>query len=343
MNSLQKIQIGLKALRYKLFKVRAPLLVSLSATGRCNLKCPYCYINVYSREPVEPSGEELKKYIDDFYALGTRIFFLQGGEPLMRKDIVEIAGYIKKKGGYVSVSTNGTIHPSIAHLKGIIDHIEFSLDGSPEINDKTRGGGVFAKIMQAAGIAREQGIKFHFHSVLNVHNCEEAQIRFIADLARQHGTFFTACFATSSGYENNQVFTRLVSDEKQKTTYRLLLRMKKEGAPVGMSVYALEHALGWPIPYNVIGDKDNLPTCYKERCLHGRLTAWFDHEGWMYPCTLAFGREGFRENIRELGVKEAWRRLSKIKCIDCGIATDITSIFNLRFESLIDILLKKKY
>lgn len=341
MSLLDKISIGTSCLKYKLFGERTPLLVSLSVTGRCTLKCPYCYINVYNREPVDISFETLCKHIDDFFDMGTRIFFVQGGEPMVRKDIVDLVRYIKKKGCYVSISTNGTISEHIPKLKGLVDHIEFSLDGTPEINDKSRGKGTYEKIIKSAKIAKENNIALHFHSVLNIHNAEEDQIKFVASLAKEYGTFFTACFATSSGYENNQAFIGMVPDEKQKDIYRLLIRMKKEGYPVGITDYALNHALNWPINYNEIGFSHNLPKNYKNRCSHGRLTAWFDHEGWLYPCTLAFGREEFMENVNELGVREAWKRLKKLKCVDCGVASDITSLFDLRFESIINAF--KKY
>lgn len=341
MSLLGKVPIGISCLKYKLFKTRTPLLVSLSVTGRCNLKCPYCYINVYNREPVDLSFEKLCKYIDDFYELGTRIFFLQGGEPMVRKDIVDLVGYIKKKGCYASISTNGTISEHIVKLKGLIDHIEFSLDGPPEVTDRSRGKGVYDKVIHSANVAKENGIKFHLHSVLNIYNCEEEQIKAMARLATGYGTYFTACFATSSGYENNQEFIGMIPDDKQKEIYRLLIRLKKEGYPVGVTDYALNHALNWPIRHNEIGFSDNLPKDYRNRCSHGRLTAWFDHEGWLYPCTLAFGREEFRENVNELGIKEAWRRLEKLKCVDCGVASDITSLFDLKLESIINAF--KKY
>lgn len=336
MNTLAKFHTLSKCLRYKLRRVRTPLLVSLSVTGRCNLRCPYCYINVYSREPSEMSFEMLCRHIDDFYRLGARIFFVQGGEPMLRKDIVDVVRYIKAKDCYCSMSTNGTIHKPIPALQ-CLDHLELSLDGPPEVNDKTRGQGVFKKTIEAAKIAREHGIRFHFHSVLNIHNMEENHIKHVANLAKEYGTYMTACFATASGYNNNQEFISAVTDEKVKEGYRLLIRLKKGGFPINNSFHALNHALSWPVSYNEIGFQGNLPSGYKIRCLHGRLTVWLDHEGWLYPCTVAFGREDLRENVNQDGVAGAWERLSKLECLDCGIASDITFLFGLRFENLLRI------
>ena len=335
-----KLSVFYKCLSYKLFKIRTPLLVSLSVTGRCNLKCPYCYINVYNREPVEMSFEELCRIIDEFYSMGTRIFFLQGGEPMLRKDIVDIVRYIKAKDCYCSISTNGTISKYIPSLSGLVDHLEISLDGPREVNDKSRGKGVYEKILQTAGIAVEQGIKFHFHTVLNVHNYEEESIKHVSDLAKKYKAYMTACFATPSGYDNNQEFISQVTFDKIKDGYRLLMKLKKEGCAIGNSQNALDHALKWPIAHTEVGFKHNLPSSYDWQCLHGRLTAWLDHEGWLYPCTRAFGREDFRENIYEIGVREAWRKLSRLECVDCGTSSDLTYLFSLRLENLLKI---KKY
>lgn len=339
----QKIKMGVTALKYKCFGTKTPLLVSLSITGKCNLHCPYCYINIYKRKMTEPTLTELKKQIDNFYKLGTRIFFLQGGEPMIRKDIVELTKYVKSKGCYVSITSNGTINHFIPKLKGIVDHIEFSLDGPPEVNDKTRGPGVFNRTLESARIAQENGIKFHFHCVLNKYNSSKKQLLFLSNLATNMNTFFTACFATSSGFDNNPEFIGEVLDDTQKKVYRLLIKMKEEGHPLGVSNFALKHALNWPLKYSQIGDKTNLPKGYKQQCVHGRLAAWVDHDGWIYPCTRAFGREEYRENIKKLGVKNAWEKLSsKISCVDCGVASDITSIFNFNLESVLDVL-KNKY
>jgi MoaA/NifB/PqqE/SkfB family radical SAM enzyme len=339
MNIINKFFVFNKCLRYKFFKERIPLLVSLSVTGRCNLKCPYCYINASGRKPTESTLKTLCGYIDDFYSLGTRIFFLQGGEPLLRNDIVELASYIKAKGCYCSITTNGTIHKPIPELT-MLDHLEFSLDGPPEVNDKTRGKGVFEKTVQAAKVAKKFGITFHFHTVLNVHNITEKDVKYVANLAKKFDTYMTACFATASGFENNQKFISAVSDKKIKKGYRMLIRLKKQGYPIYNSFHALNHALDWPISHNEIGFEDNLPSDYKMQCVHGRLAAWLDHEGWLYPCTLAFGREGFRENINRYGIKGAWKRLAKLKCKDCGIASDIPYLFGLKLENLLKI---KKY
>jgi len=339
---LNKVKMGLTALRYKCFNTKVPLLVSISITGKCNLRCPYCYINISKRKMTEPSFSELCQQIDDFYRLGTRIFFLQGGEPMIRNDIVDLVRHIKQKNCYVSITSNGTIDRHIPKLKNLIDHIEFSLDGPPDVNDKTRGPGVFDKTVQSAKIAKKHGIKFHFHCVLNKYNSDSQQILFISKLAKKMGTFFTACFATSSGFDNNPDFINEIPDKKQKEIYQFLLKIKAEGHPLGVSNFALRHALNWPLKYFQIGDKKNLPSNYKSRCVHGRLAAWVDHDGWLYPCTRAFGRSDFRENIKNQSIDKAWKKLSsKLKCLDCGVASDISSIFNFTPESIIDVLRNK--
>ena len=82
-------------------------------TQRCNLGCRYCY-NVWKNHPGYPRGELdtaaakglLSKVIRES---GCRLVTLSGGEPLLRPDLVEIAGHLRAEGMAVNLITNGTL------------------------------------------------------------------------------------------------------------------------------------------------------------------------------------------------------------------------------------------
>ena len=63
---------------------------------------------------------EGKKLIDDLAAFGVPVLLFSGGEPLVRKDLPELAEYAVQKGMRAVISTNGTlITPQMARkLKG---------------------------------------------------------------------------------------------------------------------------------------------------------------------------------------------------------------------------------
>ena len=88
----------------------------ISVTFKCNHDCVFCH-----REGILYSGdEELSADEWSFVAkvaveLGIREFKLTGGEPLIRRDIVEIVEGITRHGGKTSMVTNGSLLEHYAH------------------------------------------------------------------------------------------------------------------------------------------------------------------------------------------------------------------------------------
>ena len=91
----------------KFGRAKIPFRYFLELTYRCNLACPYCYVGK-ERNKNELTTEEWKNVIDQipFYGIVT----LVGGEPLIRKDFVEILKYVSRKvWGKVHVVSNGIL------------------------------------------------------------------------------------------------------------------------------------------------------------------------------------------------------------------------------------------
>jgi radical SAM protein with 4Fe4S-binding SPASM domain len=120
----------------------APFLVVWNYTKLCNLKCEHCYENAGPKAMEdELTTEEAKRVIDEFEDAGVVAIAFSGGEPLLRKDIFEVAGYAKSRGFFTSIATNGTtITSDVARkMKGVFGYVEISLDGFEEVHDKFRG------------------------------------------------------------------------------------------------------------------------------------------------------------------------------------------------------------
>ena len=118
-------------------------VVVWNVTRRCNLKCVHCYAHAKDMEfPDELSTAEGKALLDDLAQFGCPVVLFSGGEPLMRKDLIELADYAVKKGMRAVISTNGTlITPAVAQqLKSVgLSYVGISLDGMEETNDRFRG------------------------------------------------------------------------------------------------------------------------------------------------------------------------------------------------------------
>lgn len=130
-------------------KALIPLRYFFELTYRCNLQCPYCYVGA-ERSKEELTTDEWINVIKQipFYSFVT----LVGGEPLIRKDFVDILFAVSKKtSGKLNVVTNGIlINEEIidAFIKSKMMLLSVSLDGYGENHDKNRAkDGIFDKII----------------------------------------------------------------------------------------------------------------------------------------------------------------------------------------------------
>ena len=135
------VHIFKKYLGYKLFNKRSPLYGSADIINVCNLHCEHCYWWLNRKENDELSLDEWKQVIHEkFKKNHVFIVTVVGGEPLMRKDVVEL--FAKEFPKRACVVTNGT-YP-IPHLKNIYFYW-VSIDGDKKTHNEIRGDGAWEK------------------------------------------------------------------------------------------------------------------------------------------------------------------------------------------------------
>lgn len=121
-----------------------PSLVSWNLTRKCNLKCPHCYMEGGTAEEHELSTDECLDVIDEMQALGTEMVILTGGEPLLRRDIYEIAKAASERGMWVVMGTNGVLvndHVARKMVECGVKGVGISLDSiDPAKHNRFRGG-----------------------------------------------------------------------------------------------------------------------------------------------------------------------------------------------------------
>jgi radical SAM protein with 4Fe4S-binding SPASM domain len=131
---------------------RRPVVV-WNCTHACNLKCIHCYTDSTGpRHSDELTTDEGRGLIDDLAQFGIPALLLSGGEPLLRRDLFDLADYARGKGLRCTLSTNGTL-VSADMARRIKDagftYVGISLDGVGEVNDYFRGvEGAFEKAME---------------------------------------------------------------------------------------------------------------------------------------------------------------------------------------------------
>ena len=163
-------------------------VVVWNVTRRCNLKCVHCYAHATGEAAKdELSTGEGKIMLDDLAQFGCPVVLFSGGEPLVRKDLLELADYAVKLGMRAVISTNGTlITRSMAQtLKDVgLSYVGISLDGMREVNDRFRGvKGSFDRAMAGIEHCQQAGIKVGLRFTINRMNA--AEIPAIFDLLEE--------------------------------------------------------------------------------------------------------------------------------------------------------------
>ncbi len=158
-------------------KDKRPVVV-WNVTRGCNLRCVHCYAHATgAATPDELTTAEGKRLIDDLAAYGAPVLLFSGGEPLVRKDLPELADYAVQKGMRAVISTNGTlITAELAKtLKKIgLSYVGISLDGMRSVNDKFRGvPGAFDKAMEGIDNCKRAGIKVGLRFTISRANVAE--------------------------------------------------------------------------------------------------------------------------------------------------------------------------
>ena len=91
---------------------RSPLRAMFELTYRCNFRCPYCYIPetfIKESEKSELETKEICAIVDQLSRAGCLYLGFTGGEPFVRKDILDILRYAKRKGFEIIIYTNASL------------------------------------------------------------------------------------------------------------------------------------------------------------------------------------------------------------------------------------------
>ncbi len=120
-----------------------PLYVQFYVTARCNLRCVQCNIIYANADMEECTTAQAHRIAENLASIGTSIVLLTGGEPFIRKDIVEIAEAFITNGVHPRLQTNGLATPAdLDRMAAIGAHdISISLDSLvPALQDSINGG-----------------------------------------------------------------------------------------------------------------------------------------------------------------------------------------------------------
>ncbi|MCK0104935.1 GTP 3',8-cyclase MoaA [Marinobacter sp. S0848L] len=171
--------------------------VRLSVTDRCDFRCVYCMAEEMTFLPRAKimSLEEIAQVARNFVSLGTQKIRLTGGEPLVRKGVVDL---VREIGSYglrdFAMTTNGSQLPALAEdlRKGGLDRLNISLDSldAEKFSTITRTGKL-SQVLDGIDAAKEAGFKRIKLNTVVMKGRNEEEIPELVEFARGKGLDIT--------------------------------------------------------------------------------------------------------------------------------------------------------
>ena len=159
-------------------------------TYACPLHCPYCSnplnLGDYSDEL---TTEQWRQVIAEAAELGVLQLHLSGGEPLQRRDLVDIVRFASGQGLYTNLITSGsgfsTRRGELLRAAGL-DHVQISIQADERaLSDRIAGIASFERKLAAARLVKKLGWPLTLNVVLHRDNID--RIGRILDLAVELG------------------------------------------------------------------------------------------------------------------------------------------------------------
>ncbi|SET18269.1 MULTISPECIES: GTP 3',8-cyclase MoaA [Marinobacter] len=171
--------------------------VRLSVTDRCDFRCVYCMAEDMTFLPRQQvlTLEEIARVARTFTELGTEKIRLTGGEPLVRKDILELVREIGRYGlRDFAMTTNGSHLPTMAEdlRHAGLHRLNISLDSLDE--DKFRRitrTGRLSQVLDGIDAAREAGFRGIKLNTVVLKGRNDEEVPALVDFARRKGVDIT--------------------------------------------------------------------------------------------------------------------------------------------------------
>src|SRR5919201_5741142 len=167
--------------------------VSWNLTQRCNLECAHCYMSAHAGADTrgELSTAECRRVMDEIAAVNPNVFLiLTCGEPLLRRDIWDLAACAADKKFTTVFGTNGVLlrarEARLMREHGVLG-ASISLDSTDRVKHDAfrRLPGAWDAAVRATRVLSDEGLDFSLH--MSVTDWNVRDVPAMIDLARQLG------------------------------------------------------------------------------------------------------------------------------------------------------------
>lgn len=302
----------------------APLKIYMDFTYKCNLRCIHCLTSSGMKAKKEIDTDSMKKLLTEMNDAGIFEINVGGGEPLTRKDAVELLGFASDLEICIDLLTNGTlIDIDLANqLKDIkLRSIAISLDGATrETHDSIRGKGSYKNVLKSIKIL--SSIKRHnlyLHMTLMRHNIKE--LKAFVNLSEELSVdSFGISFVRYQGRAKTDENIMIKPDEYNQILNEAIEISKNTEKPFYIKTF---------LPG--VDDEGSSRLYSGFGCGAARVNCSLDASGNLVPCNF-FNMTGKPDNVFDKGLVNIWqnnqffnllRNLSgNDKCLSCKHFTD---------------------
>lgn len=280
------------------FVTHRPILLAHAVTFGCNSKCQTCsYWKLTPRMNEDLSTEEVFAMLDEAYDAGMRLYYLFGGEPLVRKDVAALVTYARRRGFVTAMNTNGSLLTGKAESLRDLDVAFVSLDHHTPFHDEIRGRkGSFDEVVHGVERLREVA-GTHVVLVTTISTLNFNAMEPMARLAKAMGVMIsynsvepTLDFGLTESATSPNLELGL-SPEKLREFYATLLRLKREGYPLMETDQVLrDFVAGRPW-----------------KCEFPKIFVYVSPDKKIYSCDYAYGYDLKHGSFREYFASPAFR------------------------------------
>lgn len=272
---------------------KKPLCVSFEVTYRCNARCKHCHLG----GPIDEDAAAPERFGDMCRVLSPVVAQISGGEPLLRKDIMEIIDAIVSSGGaeMVVLTTNGrllTREKYQALRSAGVDEISLSLDYPDKRHDDFRAiPGLFDRIVDLlTGLrdVKEKGITLA--CVVQSKNFRD--LIKMAEFAREHKV--NVSFSTYTWLRTEDKSWMIPHDDMPE--FRAIVDRLLEFKRRHKTVFTSEYVFKRMIRFFETGGVPN--------CRAGEKFLIVNPEGTLSPCGLLLGNYKDQHDVVERFLKQ---------------------------------------
>lgn len=154
---------------FKDFGEDLALSVTMEVTHGCNFRCIHCY-GASERKLPDLTYSQFIGILKQLAAHGTLDLSLTGGEPLMRRDFLDLYRYARSLGMFVNVLTNASLLTS-EHIETFLEYpvsqLSITMYGASSQTYQRMTGvkGAYEKVVKAVTLLKESGVPFELKAV----------------------------------------------------------------------------------------------------------------------------------------------------------------------------------